>query len=363
MDPRNISPIGQQRGSLGSGTKRGKKRPLLQSEVEGEERRRRKVEGQEKGGRKKEQEVLSRASSCEKSMRDQEGAEGHRALRSPGVVLVDEVSPILGKERTPTTPESGGRRKRKRSPNDSYTAPMFDHSNFIPHHRTSEEGILGHEFLDPGRVQWYPPFDCSTPPGLHFAKRSKVARKLNQGNGHRGAQEDHAGDDFVSEMRRIGRGIMGGDEMVSHSTATHAALRHHFSPTDFTLAYEPLSLGRMSPLNLNLSPSSIAGAAGSELSPRSSILDNYEALLNLAERLGDAKSRGLPKEEIDQLPSYRCTSCHSLESDQTSCVVCMNDFHETQMVSFHYIVLANTHIVFLSHKYNVNVCHIQLYLI
>lgn len=342
MDPRNILPIGQQRGSLGFGkTKRGEKRPLLQSELEGEERGG--IEGQplqERRGKRKEQDVLSIArSSCEKSMRDQEaGAEGQRALRSPGVVLVEEVSPISGKGRTSPSSNSGGggRKKRKRSSNDSYAAPVFDHSNFIPHHRTSED-FLGHEFLDPGRVQWYPPFDCSSPPGLHFSKRSKATRKLHQENGHRVVQEDQSGDDFVSEMRRrvsaVGRGMMNGEEVVSNTGTAHAALRHHFSPTDFTLAYEPLSLGRMSPLNLNLSPSSIAGAAGSELSPRSSILDNYEALLNLAERLGDAKSRGLPKEEIDQLPSYRCTSCHSLESDQTSCVVCMNDFHETQMVS------------------------------
>ena len=126
-------------------------------------------------------------------------------------------------------------------------------------------------------------------------------------------------------------GIGSGEETVA------SALRR-LPPTDFTLAYEPLSLsvGRMSPLNLNLSPS-IPGP-GSELSPRSSILDNYEALLNLAERLGEAKSKGLPKEEINQLPSYRCTSTHSLDSDQSSCVVCMNDFHETQMVSMCFFV-------------------------
>ena len=33
--------------------------------------------------------------------------------------------------------------------------------------------------------------------------------------------------------------------------------------------------------------------------------ENYEALLNLAERLGEAKPRGLNKPEIDQLPSYK----------------------------------------------------------
>lgn len=34
-------------------------------------------------------------------------------------------------------------------------------------------------------------------------------------------------------------------------------------------------------------------------------VENYEALLNLAERLGEAKPRGLTKSSIDQLPSYR----------------------------------------------------------
>lgn len=329
VDPRNISPSGQRRGSWGGGgnSRKGKKRSFLQSECDGEERAK---EGQP--GRRKEQDV-SRVSSC--SMKDQE-AEGQRAARSPGVVLVEEVAPV-----TKTSLGGGGRKKRKRSSNGTYAGSMFPHSNIIPHHRTSEDGFLGQGFLDSGRVPWYPPFDCSSPPGLHFAKRSKGGKKLHLGNGH-GAQDDESGS-FVSEMRRrvsgMGRG-MGGEEVVS---TANAALRHHFSPTDFTLAYEPLSLGRMSPLNLNLSPTSIAGAVGSrsELSPRSSILDNYEALLNLAERLGDAKSRGLPKEEIDQLPSYRCSPCHSLESDQTSCVVCMNDFHETQMVSLFFLYISS----------------------
>lgn len=59
--------------------------------------------------------------------------------------------------------------------------------------------------------------------------------------------------------------------------------------------------------------------------------ENYEALLSLAERLGEAKPRGLPKSEIDQLPSYRC-KLESRENDQTSCVVCMCDFESRQML-------------------------------
>lgn len=296
------------------------------------------MEGEKKGeGRVKERDVQSRLSSCSMKDQDQATGEGQRVLRSPGVVLLDEVVPV-GKGRGATSSgtggaDKGGRKKRKRSSNGTYAGSMFTQSNVIPNHRSREDGILAPDFLDSGRVHWYPPFDCSSPP-LHFAKRSRVGRKSYPGNVHE--IPTHEDEVLVSEMRRrvvtsMGRGMMGGDDVVSPASATI----RHFSPTDFTLAYEPLSLGRMSPLNLNLSPTSIAGAVGpgSELSPRSSILDNYEALLNLAERLGDAKSRGLPKEEIDQLPSYRCTPCHSLESDQTSCVVCMNDFHETQMVS------------------------------
>ena len=33
--------------------------------------------------------------------------------------------------------------------------------------------------------------------------------------------------------------------------------------------------------------------------------ENYEALLNLAERLGEVKPKGLSKADIEQLPSYR----------------------------------------------------------
>jgi E3 ubiquitin-protein ligase RNF38/44 len=40
-------------------------------------------------------------------------------------------------------------------------------------------------------------------------------------------------------------------------------------------------------------------------SPDSTETENYEALLNLAERLGEAKPRGLAKVEIEQLPSYK----------------------------------------------------------
>lgn len=40
-------------------------------------------------------------------------------------------------------------------------------------------------------------------------------------------------------------------------------------------------------------------------SGESSETENYEALLSLAERLGEAKPRGLTRAEVDQLPSYK----------------------------------------------------------
>ncbi|XP_069507566.1 RING finger protein 44 isoform X3 [Ambystoma mexicanum] len=56
-----------------------------------------------------------------------------------------------------------------------------------------------------------------------------------------------------------------------------------------------------------------------------------QALLNLAERLGEAKPRGLTKADIDQLPSYRFNP-ESHQSEQTLCVVCFSDFETRQLL-------------------------------
>ena len=60
--------------------------------------------------------------------------------------------------------------------------------------------------------------------------------------------------------------------------------------------------------------------------------ENYEALLSLAERLGEAKPRGLAKSEIEQLPSYRFNLNNIHESDQLTCVVCMCEFEQRQIL-------------------------------
>ncbi|XP_046686604.1 RING finger protein 44-like [Homalodisca vitripennis] len=59
--------------------------------------------------------------------------------------------------------------------------------------------------------------------------------------------------------------------------------------------------------------------------------ENYEALLSLAERLGEAKPRGLHRSEIDQLPSFKFNA-ETHQGDQTSCVVCMCDFEPRQVL-------------------------------
>ncbi len=72
---------------------------------------------------------------------------------------------------------------------------------------------------------------------------------------------------------------------------------------------------------------------GMDLSDATGEVENYEALLNLAERLGDAKPRGLMKTDIEQLPSYRYNAeINRSTMDQTSCVVCMCDFEGRQLL-------------------------------
>ncbi|GLH01139.1 E3 ubiquitin-protein ligase RNF181 homolog [Gryllus bimaculatus] len=68
-----------------------------------------------------------------------------------------------------------------------------------------------------------------------------------------------------------------------------------------------------------------------ELGNTDSETENYEALLSLAERLGEAKPRGLAKVDIEQLPSYKY-NVDSHQSEQTSCVVCMCDFESRQLL-------------------------------
>lgn len=75
----------------------------------------------------------------------------------------------------------------------------------------------------------------------------------------------------------------------------------------------------------------VAPAISLELDVDDGEVENYEALLNLAERLGEAKPRGLTKADIEQLPSYRFNP-NNHQSEQTLCVVCMCDFESRQLL-------------------------------
>ncbi|XP_052634093.1 E3 ubiquitin-protein ligase RNF38 isoform X3 [Harpia harpyja] len=78
-------------------------------------------------------------------------------------------------------------------------------------------------------------------------------------------------------------------------------------------------------------PPAVGPAFSFELDVEDGEVENYEALLNLAERLGEAKPRGLTKADIEQLPSYRFNP-NNHQSEQTLCVVCMCDFESRQLL-------------------------------
>uniref|UniRef100_A0A2K6RHH6 Ring finger protein 44 n=1 Tax=Rhinopithecus roxellana TaxID=61622 RepID=A0A2K6RHH6_RHIRO len=82
---------------------------------------------------------------------------------------------------------------------------------------------------------------------------------------------------------------------------------------------------------LPMSPTAMGPTISLDLDVDDVEMENYEALLNLAERLGDAKPRGLTKADIDQLPSYRFNP-DSHQSEQTLCVVCFSDFETRQLL-------------------------------
>ncbi|NP_001139498.1 RING finger protein 44 isoform 2 [Mus musculus] len=82
---------------------------------------------------------------------------------------------------------------------------------------------------------------------------------------------------------------------------------------------------------LPMSPTTVGPTISLDLDVDDVEMENYEALLNLAERLGDAKPRGLTKADIEQLPSYRFNP-DSHQSEQTLCVVCFSDFEVRQLL-------------------------------
>lgn len=70
-------------------------------------------------------------------------------------------------------------------------------------------------------------------------------------------------------------------------------------------------------------------------SPDSNETENYEALLSLAERLGEAKPRGLGRLEIEQLPNYKFnaeTHTGELKNHTTNVI---NNFNLFLLIFFH----------------------------
>uniref|UniRef100_A0A4W5L712 Ring finger protein 44 n=1 Tax=Hucho hucho TaxID=62062 RepID=A0A4W5L712_9TELE len=67
---------------------------------------------------------------------------------------------------------------------------------------------------------------------------------------------------------------------------------------------------------LPVPPTAVGPAISLDLDVDDVEMENYEALLSLAERLGEAKPRGITKADIEQLPSYRF-SLDNHQSEQT----------------------------------------------
>uniref|UniRef100_A0A2A4JE07 RING-type domain-containing protein n=1 Tax=Heliothis virescens TaxID=7102 RepID=A0A2A4JE07_HELVI len=122
----------------------------------------------------------------------------------------------------------------------------------------------------------------------------------------------------------------GGGGLVGAALPAHVQAQLHVA--------QPLSLPPPPPtyqvfLNLlamfPLSPYAEARTNTGEEGTDSTEPENYEALLSLAERLGEAKPRGLARHEIDALPSYKFAAA-THRGEQTSCVVCMCEFETRQ---------------------------------
>ncbi|XP_055551180.1 RING finger protein 44-like isoform X3 [Wyeomyia smithii] len=119
----------------------------------------------------------------------------------------------------------------------------------------------------------------------------------------------------------------------AHPAHRHPSLPHQTlapQPTQVSLSATPSAYSGILLNFLAMFPLSTYGQPDLN-SPDSNETENYEALLSLAERLGEAKPRGLARPEIDQLPSYKFNA-ETHTGDQTSCVVCMCDFEARQIL-------------------------------
>uniref|UniRef100_H3D3B4 Ring finger protein 38 n=1 Tax=Tetraodon nigroviridis TaxID=99883 RepID=H3D3B4_TETNG len=160
--------------------------------------------------------------------------------------------------------------------------------------------------------------------------------------------------ELLGEQLSVGGGFSYGPSTLPPSTPLHF-LSHHDPPSQelFTISF-PNFIPRLFisqryrsqqavppsayhpnfnlPYLLSILPMpNVPPTINVELEVESGEVEIYEALLNLAERLGEAKPRGLTKADIEQIPSYKFNS-NNRHSEQTMCVVCMCDFESRQLL-------------------------------
>ncbi|KAH0629908.1 hypothetical protein JD844_012384, partial [Phrynosoma platyrhinos] len=117
-----------------------------------------------------------------------------------------------------------------------------------------------------------------------------------------------------------------------HTPALSPSVPLHYLPHTHDPLHQELPFGVVSVLSmLPVSPTAVGPTISLDLDVDDVEMENYEALLNLAERLGEAKPRGLTKADIEHLPSYRFNP-ESHQSEQTLCVVCFSDFEVRQLL-------------------------------
>ncbi|XP_027199401.2 uncharacterized protein LOC113793552 [Dermatophagoides pteronyssinus] len=151
---------------------------------------------------------------------------------------------------------------------------------------------------------------------------------------HNSANQARPGVNNPSFVPRITNFINNNTSSSGRPTINRASGHHHHHPHQPPFAFlSPLAIpnfdrrfSEWSDLPL-FPPNTLHNSLFNDNMPEA---ENYEALLSLAERLGEAKPRGLNKSEIDQLPSYRYKPEISAETDQTSCVICICDFEAKQ---------------------------------
>lgn len=184
------------------------------------------------------------------------------------------------------------------------TGPQSVHANVNQYHgsmlRSSNGNVTGQP-PPSQRAQSNVPFGQSA----HFQGQSLLTQQIPSTGPYGLSPISHIAAAYYPNAPRNHRS---NSDAVHHPRVSHEATFYNLYP------------------DLSNFPGNLAHAP---IFPDSPEAENYEALLNLAERLGEAKPRGLTKQEIDQLPSYKYKGLND-DADQTICVVCMCDFEIKQ---------------------------------